>query len=116
MVPRNSTKFKTPADYVRADEFMQDTQKFKSAAKNGDPTITIIEPISNPKLFGPNAQSRFMGKQRVGSVKNPTGMRDLDFRNGTIKAVYKKKQDGSYGLYTMFPEPSGVFPAVYPWK
>ncbi|KJZ21962.1 hypothetical protein [Tritonibacter mobilis] len=116
MAPRNSTKFKTPADYVRADDFMRNTADFKAGVSSGDSSIEVIESISNPKLFGPSAQSRFMGKQRVGSAKNPTGMRDLDFRNGTIKAVYKKKPDGTYGLYTMFPQHSGVFPAVYPWK
>ena len=112
---RKATKFKTPVDYVRADEFIRNSADFKNSILKGSDMFDITVPISDPKLFGPNAQSRFLGKKRIGSKQNPTGLQDLDFRNGTIKAIYKKRPNGSYGLYTMYPETSDVFPTIYPW-
>jgi len=99
---KDATKIKTPADFVRAYEKALENPAVKSQIAIGKDNIRISLPIE--ELLGKKWDARILGRTRVGSRKVPTGSIDTVFPSNTELFVYlKKKGDGTYFLYTMFP-------------
>ena len=102
MFGKDATKIKTPADFVRAYEKALENSRIKRAILEGKPFIKETIPIE--ELLGKKWNVRVLGRTRLGSVKNLVGSTETIFPQATEIFVFlKKKTDGSYYLYTMFP-------------
>lgn len=110
LAPRTATKINTPADYVRAYEYVLKHPKYKKlladAKVNGDDrfAISVSDGIKLSDIFGPNFQSRVRGYTRVGSANNPIGTTLTDLSDSKIVAVFTKGTSGEFGLLTLFPK------------
>ena len=103
MYCKDATKIKTPADFVRAYEKALENPTIKHKIAAGEDGIRVNIPIE--ELLGNKWNARIMGRTRVGSAKHPTGSIGTVFPSNTEMFVYlKKKTDGTYYLYTMFPK------------
>lgn len=103
---RHATKINTPADYVRAYDHITEklTDKLYDEARlaryGGESRFAIQFSIAD--IFETGVNVRLKGYSRVGP-KSSTQFQPIDFEGGYIKAVFKFKDDGTFGLYTMFP-------------
>ncbi len=100
---KDATKINTPADFVRAYEYIIKDPSFLAAKALGEPKI--ITQIPMEKIFDSDFKSRLFGRTRVGSKNNPSHAVDTVFPDNTeLFAIFKKNTDGSYYLYTMYPK------------
>lgn len=99
----DATKIKTPTDFVRAYEKALDNPQIKAAMQSGETPVRANIPIAD--LLGRNWNTRILGRTRIGGRRNPTGSRRTVFPSNTeMFVMLKKKSDGTYYLYTMFPK------------
>ncbi len=100
---RDATKIKTPADFVRAYEAALQHSSVKAKMAAG--LAEVRENIPIETLLGKGWHTRIMGRSRVGSAKHPKGAINTKFGANTEMFVFfKRKSDGSYYLYTMYPK------------
>jgi hypothetical protein len=100
---KNATKINTPADFVRAYEYLIENSDYKKAVNVGKRKIAIEIPIK--EIFGESFRSRIYGRSRVGGAKNSKRYAiDTEFPDNTeMLAIFKKSPSGDYYLYTMYP-------------
>lgn len=104
---RNATKINSPEDFVHADDFLRSSDDFKKAAREAEITGENVIKLDNKKLediYGPDYAKKISGQTRTGSKNNPQGSAPTDFTDGTMKAIYKRNDQGSWDLITMYPE------------
>ncbi|EPX79304.1 hypothetical protein [Litoreibacter arenae] len=104
-VGKHSTKFHTPADYVRAYEKALKHPDFKSFKGNSALDRQQVEiPMSD--IFGPNFQARVRGFTRASgrTGRQPTVVRTVFSANAKV-VVRFKRENGIIKLITMYPEP-----------
>jgi hypothetical protein len=106
---RNATKVNTPEDYVKAEEHLNRSNEFKDKVKSAD-TIgkkqVVLEETKLKDIFGDNYSSKVDGRTRIGSAKNPQGSKVTEFSDESrMIGVYRKADDGSWNLLTMYPDP-----------
>ena len=103
---RHATKFNTPADYVRAyDHIIAELSgklhdEARLARYAGQSRFLVEFPISD--LFQTGVNTRLKGYSRIGP-KSSGLSQPIDFEGGFVRAVFKFRDDGTFGLYTMFP-------------
>lgn len=96
-----ATKFNDPADYCRADEVLR-----QRAVESG----RMLQSVRAAELFpSGDLNDRFQGyyqdpKQPEHADGSPR-FKEVDFTDAVIKARYRKGDDASIMLVTMFPEP-----------
>ncbi|QDC10935.1 GDP-mannose 4,6-dehydratase [Oceanicola sp. D3] len=106
--PRKATKINTPTDYVRlydhiAGELRDELlDKARLARYGGEKIFKMEFPIND--VFKGNVNQRMRGYAKV-SRRKPQGVVPLDFEGGAILAFFRFRDDGTFGLYSMFPEP-----------
>ncbi|MDP5148838.1 hypothetical protein [Rheinheimera baltica] len=107
-VGKNATAFTSDEALLKADESARNSaqfeQKIVSARMNGD---MFVDPVEIPlvEVFGADYKSHVRGVTRLGSKKNPTGHTQIDFTDGTVKAIYRLDQHGNVKLHTLYPNP-----------
>ena len=104
-VGRHSTKFNTPADYVRAYEKALDHADYMALVNSsGNGRKEIILQMAD--VFGPDFQSRIKGFTRTAgrTGRQPTVVRTV-FPQSTEIIVRFQKENGIVKLITMFPQP-----------
>ena len=104
-VGRHSTKFNTPADYVRAYEKALDHADYMALVNSsGNGRKEIILQMAD--VFGPDFQSRIKGFTRTAgrTGRQPTVVRTV-FPHSTEIIVRFQKENGIVKLITMFPQP-----------
>lgn len=106
---RNATKVNTPEDYVKAEEHLKNSNEFKDKVKSAD-TIgkkqVVVEETKLKDIYGDNYSSKEDGRTRIGSAKNPQGSKVTEFSDESkMVGVYRKADDGSWKLLTMYPDP-----------
>ncbi|QDC10931.1 hypothetical protein FHY55_17555 [Oceanicola sp. D3] len=105
---RVATKFNTEADYVRAYDHIfteRSTQLHDSAARaryGGEKSFEVDFPISD--IFADGVNSRLKGYRRIGP-RSSKKIELVDFEGGYIRAIFKFREDGTFGLYTMYANP-----------
>jgi len=100
---KDATKIKTPADFVRAYEKIIESRAYKAKVAEGKGAFAMLVPIED--ALGRKWNARILGRTRTGSRNNPLGTIDTIFPDTTnIKAIFKKNADGTYYLYSMYPD------------
>lgn len=111
---RNATKVNSEEAYITADRHLRESKEFAVAKQRaeavGDDTFSVSRPLQ--EIYGENYRSHVTGVHRTGSSSHPTGHppgtsppTPTDFENGSMRGVYKKQPNGSWGTHTQFPEP-----------
>lgn len=103
-VGKHSTKFHTPADYVRAYDAALEHPDYLSFLNGSDIRVEI--PIKMSDVFGPNFQSRIRGYSIMsGKVgMNPT-IAPTYFGPETMVFARFRRENGQVLLTTLFPNP-----------
>ena len=104
---KNATQF-LGQSMLAAEQYARNSPEFgnkmTAALMNGKSQFAV-NGLHLEDALGPNYLSYVYGKQRLGSVNNPTGTAPIDFTNGTYTSVFKKNANGYWNLHTMYPEP-----------
>lgn len=79
-----ATKFTSKESLVKAEEFVNKTQKYKDAVREveniGD-TYIIVKDIKLEDVYGADYKNQVYGKTRIGTKNNPVGTTVTDFAN-----------------------------------
>ncbi|GAA2608314.1 hypothetical protein SMC26_29100 [Actinomadura fulvescens] len=95
-----ATRFNDPKTFQQAEKLLRER-----ALKSGD----YIQKAPIEELLGKNGHKRFTGYYI--DPHNPSKYLPIDFRAGTIKAIFKKDANGNLYPYTMYPDPA---PGMHP--
>lgn len=101
---RSATKITSEADYVAAEVFIRRSPDYNHAREDAISRIGQ-RPTTRFEVAMPldEVAHSVEGVSRLGSVRNPTGIRSVDFSGGRLVAVFELNPDGEPLLVTMFP-------------
>lgn len=106
---RNATKVNTPEDYVKAEEYLKNSNEYKDKVKYADAIgkkQVVLEETKLKDIYGDSYSSKVDGRTRIGSAKNPQGSNVTEFSDESkMIGVYRKADDGTWNLLTMYPDP-----------
>ena len=105
---KHATKITSEEAFVQADDYVRSTDTFRTTIAEKEEvgeTWAVVDDISLETIYGSDYKQHVLGKSRVGSKKNPAGIADTDFTDGSITSVYKKDAAGQWALHTMYPNP-----------
>lgn len=111
---RHATKVNSEEAYVRADQHLRGSEEFKrnleKAEKEGRRSFDVEKSLE--EIYGKDYERHVSGIRRGGTNEFPTGKftgsgppARTNFKNGTMKGIYRKQNDGSWGTYTLYPNP-----------
>lgn len=101
----HSTKFNTPADYVRTYEKVLETPEYRAFISGASDNVAVELPLSS--VFGSNFLSRLKGYSRVSgrTGNSPTIAPTVFSQNSKVLAVFRRDAQVQPFLLTMYPQP-----------
>ena len=102
-VVRSSTKINSEQSYVQAYEYIKNTKEYEIGMQNIDRLDEFGVTVPLEQVYGKNYLQHVSGKIRVGSVKNPVSVDDVDLTDGRITAFFRI-ENGKAKLITLYPE------------